>query len=143
MLMMGLLFVAAADNADAEEEKEPVADKESARTGRQYITHADPLFLGRNPSHLLDYSKQDESVVQYDPSGLGFEIQKTGVFQYQFRPGYHSEPARPAAEPIKPPANVQPKTANYRLLTRKASLCTLQPRTAETSLFTQTGCYSS
>jgi hypothetical protein len=83
MLMMGLLFVAAADNADAEEEKEPVADKESARTGRQYITHADPLFLGRNPSHLLDYSKQDESVVQYDPSGLGFEIQKTGVFQYQ------------------------------------------------------------
>ena len=81
-----MLLVAAAasdDAADAVEEKEPVADTESARTGRQYITHADPLFLGRNPSHLLDYSKQDESFVQYDPSGLGFEIQKTGVFQYQ------------------------------------------------------------
>lgn len=113
MVMVCMLLVAAAasdDAADAVEEKEPVADTESARTGRQYHSRR-PSLLGRNPSHLLDYSKQDESFVQYDPSGLGFEIQKPGVFQYQFRPAYHSEPARPAAGPIKPP--VQPKTA-YR-----------------------------
>ncbi len=107
VVMVGLLFVAAAASDDAEEEESAVADTESARTGRQYHSRR-PSLLSRNPSsHLLDYSKHDESVVQYDPSGLGFEIQKPGVFQYQFRPGYHS------SEPIKPPVYVQPKTA-YR-----------------------------
>lgn len=105
IVTVGMLVVAAAaSEIEDEEQKEPVTNtSEGVRTGRQYHSSR-PSLLSRNPSHLVDYAKLDDSVVQYDPSGLGFEIQKPGVFQYQYRPGYHSEPVKPTAYvQTKPP----------------------------------------
>nr|CAH0110486.1 unnamed protein product [Daphnia galeata] len=105
IVTVGMLVVAAAaSEIEDEEQKETVTNtSEGVRTGRQYHSSR-PSLLSRNPSHLVDYAKPDDSVVQYDPSGLGFEIQKPGVFQYQYRPGYHSEPVKPTAYvQTKPP----------------------------------------
>lgn len=109
VVVMGLLLIVAASE---EERKE--ATSESDRSKRQYHARR-PAVSSRNPSHLLEIYEEDEGVVQYDPSGLGFEIQKPGSFQYQYRPSFHTEPIKPAAySQPKPTYDLKPDPILFR-----------------------------
>ena len=77
-VVMGLVLIAVSASKDS--------DSTSDRTKRQYHSRRPASLVSRNPSHLLEaYSPEDESVVVYDPAGLGFEIQKPGSLHYQYR----------------------------------------------------------
>ena len=83
-VLMGLLLNVTATDKDKLEESE------TDRSKRQYK---------RRPAALKSGAREEEGVVQYDSSGLGFEIQKPGSFQYQFRPIFPSENKPYSPEP--------------------------------------------
>lgn len=103
--LMGLLLAAVANES---EETQTEASSEAIRTGRQYHFRKPPVS-SRNPN---SHFRHEEDAVQYDPSGLGFEIQKPESFQYHFRPGYHPEQNK-ASVPNKPVPYAQPKAAYH------------------------------
>ena len=79
-LLLGLLNVTATD-------KDKLNESETDRSKRQ------------NKQAAFKSSPREDGYVQYDPSGLGFEIHKPGHFQYQFRPIFPSENKPYSPEP--------------------------------------------
>ncbi|XP_032786422.2 peroxidase [Daphnia magna] len=106
--LMGLLLTVIANET---EETQTEASKEGVRTERQYHFRRPPSS-NRNPSPPLDFFRKDDDPVQYDTSGLGFEIPKPESFHYHFRPGYHPEQSK---SPVsnKPAPYAQPKASYH------------------------------
>lgn len=65
--------------------------KGSGKKMRRQYSIRRPALLNRNPSHV-DFPGFEESIVKYDPSGLGFEFQLP--FNPQYQTGFETEPTK-------------------------------------------------